>query len=53
MKLRKNSFKKIYNHRWCIHSFDGCFFNSRFLVYFFFFGKNNIKRLYKYSRKSL
>ena len=29
------------------------FFNSRFLVYFFFFGKNNIKRLYKYSRKSL
>lgn len=23
--------------------FDGCFFNSRFLVYFFFFGKTTLK----------
>lgn len=42
-ETKKNSFKKIYNHRWCIHSFDGCFFNSRFLVYFFFFGKTTLK----------
>ena len=53
MKLRKILLKRFIITAGVSILLTAGFFNSRFLVYFFFFGKNNIKRLYKYSRKSL
>lgn len=42
-ETKKNSFKKIYNHRWCIHSFDGCFSTAAFWFIFSSSEKTTLK----------
>ena len=46
-ETKKNSFKKIYNHRWCIHSFDGWVFSTA--AFWFIFSSSEKTTLKDYT----